>query len=231
MFVTDVNSQIKTYPGRLLTAQDFSIMMDRLPVIRSGILSGCVVTKIESGYSISSGWLVVRGRLVYVNTGTFNLPSTYLGEHKLVAHVLLGASGEPSKIEIYYPSEEFSDTDGFNTSNSGNAYCTIAVIDNSKSPVVISQDLHPERGTETVITLSKSGWDSNGIYTINNPAITETSDQRLIPNGATITAEQLGSLQAGNIVAYSQGSGWLKIKAFGIVPKIDIPIKIKLYGG
>lgn len=231
MFVTDVNSQIKTYPGRLLTAQDFSIMMDRLPVIRSGILSGCVVTKIESGYSISSGWLVVRGRLVYVNTGTFDIPSTYLGEHKLVAHVLLGASGEPSKIEIYNPSEDFSDTDGFNTSNSGNAYCTIAVIDTSTTPPTITQNLYPERGAESEIILSTNGWNSDGTYTINDPAITETSDQRLIPNGVTITAEQLTALQYANIVGHSQGVGWLKLKAFGTAPKVDIPVILKYYGG
>ena len=231
MFVTDVNSQIKTYPGRLLTAQDFSIMMDRLPVIRSGILSGCVVTKIDAGFSISSGWLVVRGRLVKVNTGTFTLPLSPTGAWKVVAHVLLGASDEPSTIECYPPSESFSDTDGFNTNNSGNAYCTIAVIDNSATEPVITQNLYPERGSESEITLNKNGWDSNGIYTINDPAITETSDQRLIPNGATITAEQLTALQYANVVGYSQGVGWLKLKAFGTVPNVNIPVILKYYGG
>ena len=226
------NGTIKTYPGRVLTAQEFAIMMDRMSIIHSGIIEGCVIAYSNSTFSISSGWVGVRGRLVRIEQSTFQIPTSGTSKWKVVVKFNLGESTEPSSIYCYEYDTTLTDTVNFNTDNNGIAYCILGEIDlTDASNPVITQNVCPERGTMVTYTLTAGNWDySSKTYTITSPLVTATSYQRLLP-GIDITETQLRSLQEANIQDGGQTTGSLTIKAFGNVPLVDIPIRIVYLGG
>lgn len=87
----------------------------------------------------------------------------------------------------------------------------------AKTSIVVSDKL-----------LSKAWLD--GVYEWSNPNII-TSDQiiELVP-ASGITAAQLEALQLANIVGKSQKTGSVSFKAYGEVPKIDIPVTFIIRG-
>ena len=82
--------------------------------------------------------------------------------------------------------------------------------------------------TKKNLTLTSSGW-SNGTYTISDSLITASSYQEIIPS-ESITSDQMKALQKATLVQVSQSSGTIKIKAFGTVPTINIPIIVIFRG-
>lgn len=225
------NGAIKTYPGRVLTAQEFSIMMDRMSIIHSGIIDGCTIVYSSGSYAIESGWVGVRGRLVRIEQSSFQIPSSGTTKWDVVVKVNLGETTEPASIYCYEDGTTLTDTEDFNTNNNGIAYCVIAEIDTtSPTNPVITQTLYPERGTTVSYTLAAASWNSDKEYTISHPLITQTSDQMIVP-AANIAEDQLAALQRANIQEKSQSNGSLVLKAYGVVPTIDCSIRIKYYGG
>lgn len=78
-------------------------------------------------------------------------------------------------------------------------------------------------------TIAASGW-TNGSYTWRNDNIkSATQTIELLPS-QSITAEQLEVLQLANIVGTSQTVGAITFKAFGEVPKIDLPVVFIIRG-
>lgn len=231
-FVISTGS-IKTYPGRVLTAQEFSIMMDRLSVVRSGIINGCVLTYSNGTYVISNGWVSVRGRLVKIEQKTFQIPSSFEGvKWKVYVMVNLGESSEPASIHYCSESDDLVDSEDFNTNNTGRAYCVIGKIDRTDmtSPV-ITQEFYPEKGAYVDVTLPANGWNqSTKTCTVSNSLATESSYQRIVP-APSITEAQLKALQDANIQDGGQATGSITLKAFGNVPLIDIPVRFIYLGG
>ena len=230
-----VATSLLTYPDATFTPQDFSIMLDRVSVVKTGILYGCTVAAVAlttNQVSVPAGWVAVRGRLVKVSEGTleFALPSSGEVTRYVIVEVDLANTTAPSKCDIYteIPSDETAD---FNFNN-GKAYCVLATIAASPTGITtITPAPKPEKGYEYSYTLAASSWDTtNKTYTITSDLISSTSDQEYLP-AIGITDTQLKALQKANIQDNGQTSGSATLKAYGTVPSIDIPIRIKYLGG
>lgn len=227
----EVGSTLLTFPDANFTPQDFSIMLERISAIKTGILHGCVVTPLgTNSVSVAEGWVAVRGRLVKVEEGslTFALPATGSMTYYVLLKVDLANTDAPSSVYIAdaLPQDESED---FNYDQNGIAYCLMATI--VTDPLTITQVLNPEVGTEVNYTLLASGWDAGAkTYIVNSELITGTSDQEFLP-AVDITSAQLKALQKANIQDAGQTAGSATLKAFGSVPSVDIPIRIKYRGG
>lgn len=78
------------------------------------------------------------------------------------------------------------------------------------------------------VTLSASSWSSS-TYTVTDSLITATSNQEIIP-AVGITPAQLNALQRAIITDGGQSAGSITLKALGVVPTIDIPVRVIFRG-
>ena len=223
-----VASTLLTFPGANFTPQDFAIMLERVSIIKTGILNGCRVTSLSNNtVSVSEGWAAVRGRVVKVEQGnlSFELPASGSKTYYVILKIDLSNTATPSTIYITdtAPSDEDED---FNYRADGKAYCCLATI--ITDPLTINQVLTPEVGQTFVKTLAAASWD-NGLYRLTDHNFTAVSNQDFMP-AVNITAEQLEALQSANIVDAGQGAGYIDLKAYGDVPTVDIPIRVIFRG-
>lgn len=118
------------------------------------------------------------------------------------------------------------------------AYTKTVWVNNEK-PAINADNLNKiEQGIEDVqtemtstvktVTLAVASWTS-GSYTITDDLITETSNQEVIP-AMGITPDQYSALCAAQLVDGGQTTGRLTLKALGVVPTIDVPIRIIFRG-
>lgn len=224
-----VGCELLTFPGQNFTPQDFSIMLDRVSIIKTGIIRGCRVSMAEgttNTLNVSEGWVAVRGRLVKIQNGTisFQLPATGSVTYFLLVKVDLANTVAPATVYITdtLPSDE---TDDFNVTN-GVAYCLLARI--VTDPLEVKQVINPDYGTLIHMTMTASTW-SNGVYRLESNLFTATSNQDIIPE-VGITAAQLEAMQLANIQDAGQGAGYIDLKAYGDVPTINIPIRVLFRG-
>lgn len=76
------------------------------------------------------------------------------------------------------------------------------------------------------VVLSASKWKTKADnYLIYSPLITTTSLQFLLPSLA-ITDEQMAAFRQAILIGGTQDNGVLEIIAKGVIPTIDIPIRI-----
>ena len=224
-----VGCELLTYPGHNFTPQDFSIMLDRVSIIKTGIVKGCNVSIAEgttNTLNVVEGWVAVRGRLVKVQNGTisFQLPASGSATYYLLLKVNLSNTAFPATVYITdtMPSDE---TEDFNLNN-GNAYCVLATV--ITDPLQVTQILNPDYGTLVHTALLASGW-ANGIYRLESNLFTATSNQDIIPE-VNIDPTELEAMQGANIQDAGQGAGYIDLKAYGDVPSIDIHIRILFRG-
>lgn len=92
----------------------------------------------------------------------------------------------------------------------------------------VAQNEYNISSTTKEITLTAASW-SSGSYTITDDLITETSNQEIIP-AVGITSDQYTALCAAQLVDGGQKAGSLTLKALGVVPTIDVPIRIIFRG-
>lgn len=91
------------------------------------------------------------------------------------------------------------------------------------------------RTTPSVIincTLNASDWTGDVtpyIYYLTVAGVTDTSNQEVIP-ALDVTVEQLTSMQSANIHDGGQYTNTIILKAYGIKPTIDLPMRIILRG-
>ena len=78
-------------------------------------------------------------------------------------------------------------------------------------------------------TLSVSGWISGSYRWWNDNILNGDQVIELLP-GKDITEDQLIALQSANIVEGGQDTGFIKLKAYGEVPTIDIPVTFIIRG-
>ena len=224
-----VGCELLTFPGQNFTPQDFSVMLDRVSIIKTGIIRGCRVAIAEgttNTLNVSEGWVAVRGRLVKIQNGavSFQLPATGSATYYLLVKIDLANTALPASVYITdtLPDDE---TDDFNVSN-GVAYCTLATV--ITDPLEVKQVLTPDYGTTVHTSILASGW-SNNIYRLESNLFTATSNQDIIPE-VSIDATALEALQLANIQDAGQGAGYIDLKAYGEVPAIDIPIRVLFRG-
>lgn len=82
---------------------------------------------------------------------------------------------------------------------------------------------------DSLLAASWVGASAPFTYTWAVPGVTATSIQELSPTTA-ITQSQLDALQKANIVDAGQSSGTITLKAWGIKPTVDIPLRVILRG-
>lgn len=226
-----VASTLLTFPGSHFTPQDFAIMLERVSTIKTGILYGCKVTVAgTNSVNVAEGWVAVRGRLAKIEPGnlSFALPSSGSATYYVLVRVDLANADSPSTVYIAnaLPTDESED---FNFNQYGIAYLNLATI--TTDPISITQVLNPEVGTEVSYTILASSWNTSAkTYTIASELITSTSDQEILP-AIGITDAQLKAYQKANLQDAGQIAGALTLKAYGTVPTIDIPVRIKYRGG
>lgn len=233
-----VQALLKVYPNAELSHQDFAIMMERMAIMKTGILSGCRVdytVTTPTMVGVNAGWVIVKGRLVKVGTGTISFTPTYISgatPTRIYVYIVVNlATGTATvRADDQYDPADYEEED-FNYSGVGMAACVIATFMNNDISGTMEQELYKKVGTAQDVTLSASGWDSTyKTYTINSSLVTSESYQRIVP-GVNITESELKSLQAANIQDGGQNNGSLTLKAFGTVPVIDIPVRIIYLGG
>ncbi len=224
-----VGCELLTYPGHNFTPQDFSIMLDRVSIIKTGIIRGCRVSIAEgttNTLNVSDGWVAVRGRLVKIQNGSisFQLPATGSVTYYLLVKVDLANTAAPVSVYITdtLPSDE---TDDFNVNNSV-AYCLLASI--VTDPLEVKQIVNPDYGTTIHTVLEASKW-AEGVYKLESNMFTATSNQDVIPE-VSIDPVELEALQLANIQDVGQGAGYINLKAYGEVPAIDIHIRVLFRG-
>lgn len=87
-------------------------------------------------------------------------------------------------------------------------------------------------GDEIETTLLASNWSGDSApysYTLSVNGVTATSSNDLNPS-LSITSEQLGALQAANIIDGGQSADTIILKAYGNKPNVDIPIRVHVKG-
>lgn len=72
--MAEASIDIRIFPNKEMTSVDFAEMMDTA-IFNTGVIQGCSVTELGGVLSISSGRLVVGGRLGVVTGGTIPVPT------------------------------------------------------------------------------------------------------------------------------------------------------------
>lgn len=79
--------------------------------------------------------------------------------------------------------------------------------------------------TATLVATSWTGSAAPYTYTLAVSGVTATSNQELLP-AASITAAQLKAMQSANIQDGGQAVNSITLKAYGIKPTIDLPVRV-----
>lgn len=239
-----VNGELLVYPGQELTPQDFAIMMERISVIQSGILSGCTITFSETTsntLNVAAGYVFIKGRLVKVLEGTLDTSSLSKSAASWFVYAEIHLGGdltiieEPVSIYVSDTTPRNADTENFNANNEGYATAILATINPSTN--VVSQVTTPEIGTVTTFLLKADQWGTEGSGSYNatviklyDPRFTEDAHIDLIPHVVGYEYWYLRTLQAANIYPFSIGDGVLTLACYGIVPDVDLEIGIIFRG-
>ena len=72
--MAEASIDIRVFPNKEMNSVDFAEMMDTA-IFNTGVIQGCSVTELGGVLSISSGRLVVQGRLGVVTGGTIPIPT------------------------------------------------------------------------------------------------------------------------------------------------------------
>ena len=244
-----VNGELLVYPGQELTPQDFAIMMERISVIQSGILSGCTIAFSETAsntLNVAAGYVFIKGRLVKVNEGTLDTSSLSASATSWFVYAELHLNGEliveePVSVYASDTTQRNADTENFNVNNSGYATAVLATINPTSKE--IKQITTPEIGVEEFFTLTANGWETITypgvgveqnikclVYNLADPRFTNDAHIELVPAAIQFNYPYLRALQTANLQVFSMEGGVLKIGCYGQKPTIDLEIGIIFRG-
>lgn len=168
-----MNAKIKVYTGTEMTAQDFAMLIEKVTPTKSGILYGCGVTKKNStNLHISSGWCIVRGRIVRIDEGDIpvQLPGSGSITRYLVLTVDLANGANPATVTV--EASVGTDTTNFNVL-SGQAYLSLAKLNISSGAIETITDMpvaiSGASGDFARYTISTNTW-SSGTTTVDGIA-------------------------------------------------------------
>jgi len=107
------------------------------------------------------------------------------------------------------------------------------LVDKNSNPLFqhstqTEKDNTATKSVELAKTLLAATWAS-GEYVLAVAGVTATSNQELLPT-TDITAGQLSVLQSANIIGTAQATDSITIKAMGLVPTVDLPIRVIVRG-
>lgn len=237
-----VNGELLVYPGQELTPQDFAIMMERISVIRSGILSGCTIafSETESNQlNVEGGYVFVKGRLLKVEAGTLDTSnlSASAASWFVYAKVHL-AEVEPADIVTIFVTETAATDEGdLNSDAGGTAYATLATI--KVSDKTVHQSFTPEIGAVESVLLEASKWvaetetatgNKMNTYKLYDPRFSTSAHIEIVPRTIGYDYGYLKTLQLANIHPFSISEGVLTLGSYGVKPAVDLEIGIIFRG-
>lgn len=147
-----VTTTLTVYPGAEMKAQDMAMLLENVTPKTKGIVWGCQTTGTpgSSSVNVSSGWIIICGRLIRVEAGSLavTLPETASTITRYVeAKVDLENVSAPSSISIV--TSPGTDTTNFNNTSDGKAYYTIATITANQAGITNVSAVSPIRtGTD-----------------------------------------------------------------------------------
>lgn len=237
-----VQPTLTVYPGQSFTAQDFALTMDRISIIKSGIIYGCVAEQVGSAAQIkvNNGWAIIRGRLVKVNESIFeSIPS---GETHLTVmlNIDLANGSAPCTLTLDTDATVATKVDSadfnYNTST-GVAYLALAEATINASTITITQITEPEVGTVRTLTIATTDWSDADVshlgpwYRVNDNRITSTSHQELLPPaGTTLTKAMNSMISLADIHDGGQGAGYVDLVCYGVKPSDSITLRMLFRG-
>ena len=130
--LSGIPANLKVFPAKQLKANEFALLFERAAPLSggSGVLYGCVPSRVSASVlGITSGFVVVRGRLVYIEGGqaSVSLPSTDT-RMWITVQIDLDNNQNPASLVLIPHSEWVSDT-GNNISDTGILKKDIGYID------------------------------------------------------------------------------------------------------
>lgn len=152
-------STIKVFQDAEMTAQDFALTMEKITPKTSGIIYGCTPTmKNSTTVHVSSGWVVLRGRIVRIEEGdaTVSLPSSGTITRYLVAKVDLANVDEPSSVTV--AASVGTDSNNFNIV-SGQAYLSLGTITIGTTSIMEVTGVTPMGSVSEVVEQAKTEID------------------------------------------------------------------------
>ena len=160
--MAEASIDIRVFPNKEMTSVDFAEMMDTA-IFNSGVIQGCE-TKVENGiFTITSGRIVVGGRLGVVTGGTVPNPTTLTKTEKCYPLAVCDLSNNDNPFyfiiataadlaRLGLDTEDENTT--FNTEN-GIKALIFGICDVDPATGLIIQDTYQKWGQAT----ARKGWD------------------------------------------------------------------------
>lgn len=133
-------ASLKVYPGAVITATDFAALTDSLAGDVSYIISGCAGSKINNTtIRIDSGYINLRGRLIYITGGDYVTPLATSGSTTMTGRIYCKCDLGNGSVEVLNQTPSTSpapltDDANFNLSN-GVAYLILVTYDVSTTTI------------------------------------------------------------------------------------------------
>lgn len=199
-----VNTDILVYSAKELTAQDFAILTEHITPQSSGVLQGCTVTaKGSSTIHVSSGWCVVRGRLIRVEEGDIEVTIPSSGTSTQFVVVCVDLSNDSMPCELYISPYVPDDSTDFNVSF-GQAYLKIAGFILTTSGITTVNNFDTMSSAESAV--SRSNWSNYQWYhhyIVNTPATARGAGQWTNFTGSNISVPKSALSKGMYLVNYT----------------------------
>ena len=199
-----VKTDILVYSGKEITAQDFAILTEHITPQSSGVLYGCTVTSTNSStIHVTSGWCVIRGRLIRVEEGDIEItiPSSETSTQFVV--ICADLSNDTTPCELYISPYVPDDSLDFNISH-GQAYLKLAGF--VLKPTGISDISNFEGMPATENAVSRSNWSNYQWYhryIVNSPNTARGTGQWINFTGSNISVPKTALQKGMYLVNYA----------------------------
>lgn len=169
----------------------------------------------------------VAGRVMIMPKGPYDNNTLYKILDAVTFHNKLWLAKKSNLIGVE-PSEDNGDSwmlsiDGTTDVNEvGEAIDALTLA--LKEKVGVSSVVETNLVTSDWTAVSDTNNDANFSYTVSIPEMLETNIVEITYNGSTITKDQFETYRKAEIDFITQSDGSLTLYAYGVKPKIDLPI-------
>lgn len=228
-----VNAILTTYPGAMMSPQDFAIMVEKISSQQTGILYGCEASSTGgSTVNVAAGWVLIKGRLIQIEAGSIaiTLPTSSATRY-LYVKVDLSNSDIPCSVIVENSAR--TDSTDFNITD-GEAYCLLATLAVNSSGIASVTNVGVITSTQSAInelentdaklagsiaTIETSPATANhsvGTYLVYNGQLYKVTTA--ITAGQTLTVgSNISAVSVGDVI----GSGTLSTTAQSLIPAVN----------
>lgn len=137
--LTGIPVDLKVFPGSELKANEFALLLERVGSLSSGsgIIVGCNPSRVNASVlGIAAGFVMVRGRLVYIEGGQASVsPEGITTDTKLWITVQVDLTNRQNPVSLLLiPNGEWVTDNGNNATDTGVFKKDIGYIDVTVSP-------------------------------------------------------------------------------------------------